>query len=356
MSVRKVAFFDQKDALLELDVTGNTYGPEGLVKHNSNILKNPVAQFPALEELSTICSTCNDSKITYNAANDSFNRIGEPTEAALYTLVEKLGSSDPKIQEKIISLPDADELEKLSFAQKEEISSVVNDCFAEKYKRLNLLEFSRDRKSMSVIVSAKEFTARNSKSITYLHCKGAPESVLDRCSSVLIGGNVVSLTNSLRKKIQDKFLGWAGQKALRVLGFARVVNPQVPSKLESSDFLKIESEMTFVGLVGMLDPPRPEVKDAIQKCRTAGIRVVVITGDNKKTAESICRQIGIFSSNEDLKNRSFTGHEFDAMTPQQKLDACLNADLFSRTEPSHKSELVDILKSKGYIVAMVLLE
>jgi Ca2+ transporting ATPase len=111
--------------------------------------------------------------------------------------------------------------------------------------------------------------------------------------------------------------------------------------------------MIFVGLVGMMDPPRPEVREAIQTCRRAGVRVIVITGDNKKTAESICRLIGIFGDNEDLTKKSYTGRDLDDMSDSQKLDAALHANLFSRTEPNHKQELVNILQQSGLVVAMV---
>jgi Ca2+ transporting ATPase len=111
--------------------------------------------------------------------------------------------------------------------------------------------------------------------------------------------------------------------------------------------------MTFVGMVGMLDPPRAEVFDAIAKCRQAGVRVIVITGDNKETAESICRQIGVFKPNENLKGKSFTGRELDDMSEADKVKAATTASLFSRTEPAHKQELVNILQKHGAIVAMV---
>jgi Ca2+ transporting ATPase len=110
--------------------------------------------------------------------------------------------------------------------------------------------------------------------------------------------------------------------------------------------------MTLIGLVGMLDPPRPEAAEAIQKCKAAGIRVVVITGDNKNTAETICRQIGVFGPNEDLAGKSYTGREFDNLSESEKLEAAKHASLFSRTEPTHKSKLVDLLQSAGEVVAM----
>ena len=111
--------------------------------------------------------------------------------------------------------------------------------------------------------------------------------------------------------------------------------------------------MTCVGLVGMMDPPRPEVKDSIALCHSAGIRVIVITGDNKNTAESICRQIGVFSPDEDLTGKSFTGREWDQLPAAEKRRVLMHANLFSRTEPTHKSELVDILQQLGFVVAMV---
>jgi P-type Ca2+ transporter type 2A len=110
--------------------------------------------------------------------------------------------------------------------------------------------------------------------------------------------------------------------------------------------------MTLVAIVVMLDPPRPEVADAIRRCHDAGIRVVVITGDNQHTAESICRQIGVFSVGENLSGKSYTGREFDEMRPEEQLYVAQTANLFSRTESSHKSLLVDLLQSSGDIVAM----
>lgn len=103
----------------------------------------------------------------------------------------------------------------------------------------------------------------------------------------------------------------------------------------------------------MLDPPRTEVCDAIQQCRHAGIRVIVITGDNKGTAEAICRRIGVFEEGESTEGLSYTGREFDDFSPEEQAEVCLRARLFARVEPAHKSKIVEYLQANGDITAMV---
>lgn len=115
----------------------------------------------------------------------------------------------------------------------------------------------------------------------------------------------------------------------------------------------MQTNLTFVGCVGMLDPPRLEVASSVKLCRQAGIRVIMITGDNKGTAVAICRRIGIFTQDEDVTLKAFTGREFDELSLSQQRDACLNARCFARVEPSHKSKIVEFLQSLDEITAMV---
>lgn len=108
-----------------------------------------------------------------------------------------------------------------------------------------------------------------------------------------------------------------------------------------------------MGCVGMLDPPRPEVAACITRCYRAGIRVVMITGDNKGTAVAICRRLGIFEETEDVTGKAFTGREFDDLSPEQQRHACRTARCFARVEPAHKSRIVENLQSFNEITAMV---
>jgi Ca2+ transporting ATPase len=187
--------------------------------------------------------------------------------------------------------------------------------------------------------------------------KGAPESILERCSYVLQGpeGSRVSLTKSHAKLLSEEVVEY-GNRGLRVMAIASVNdvsgNTLLKKASTTEDYVKLEQNMTLIGLIGMLDPPRPEVADSIKKCHQAGIRVIVITGDNPNTAESICRQIGVFGPNEDLTGKSFTGREFDSLSEAEQIKAVQTASLFSRTEPSHKSKLVDLLQSMNHVVAM----
>ena len=266
----------------------------------------------------------------------AYANVGEPTEAALKVLAEKLPCPDKEL---------ADTLPSLSAAAR---ASAVNDFYERSIPRLMTFEFSRDRKMMSVLVQ------RNGTGS--LFAKGAPESILERSTNVLINGKTIPLTMELRASLLQQTVKY-GNQGLRTLALAYVDNVPLETShyaAESTkDYSRFEQNLTFVSLVGMLDPPRPEVKAAVANCKAAGIRVICITGDNKGTAETICRQIGIFGEHEDLTGKSYTGREFESLSHDEKLAAVMRASLFSRTEPGHKSQLVDLLQSQGLVVAMV---
>ncbi|KAL6590522.1 Ca-transporting ATPase [Neocallimastix californiae] len=334
MSVKNVFTINNEQGKAdEYTIGGSTYRPRGDVKKNGSKQENPIKYNTALKELSVIASLCNEAKIVYNADHDSFTNVGEPTEAALTVLVEKLGT-------------DSDNLSTVD--EKVKSCSFINDSIQSQYEKLITFEFSRDRKSMSVLAKSKSTGNKD------LFVKGAPEQILERCTTVFTEqSGIVNLTQNIKSIILKKIDEWA-EDGLRVLAFAVIKNSDIDpnSKIDPKNFSTYESNMTFVGLTGMMDPPRKEVLDSIKKCKEAGIRVIVITGDNKKTAESICKQIGIFEPEEDISKKSYTGREFDELSEEEKKKVVLTANLFSRVEPLHKQELVDLLKSQGFIVAM----
>jgi Ca2+ transporting ATPase len=338
MSVSRVAVVSsQAGDLQELSVDGTSYEPIGAVNVLSGKDNVSPVQNSVLNDVSMISSLCNDARIVYDESADTFGCIGEPTEAALQVLAEKFGTADAAFNQNLNTL------------SKNDRSTACCDYYNSHSQRVATLEFTRDRKSMSVIV-------KNSSQKHTLLVKGAPENILDRCNMVRLSESegAVPLTPVLREILNEKVLEYGKGMSLRCIGLAKIenVDPSQFNLREQSEFIKYESNMTFVGVVGMMDPPRPEVADSIMECKTAGIRVIVITGDNKNTAEAICRQIGVFDTDEDLTGKSYTGREFDALSDAEKVQAIKRANLFSRTEPSHKQQLVDLLKANGEIVAM----
>merc|ERR1712127_383851 len=216
------------------------------------------------------------------------------------------------------------------------------------------LEFSRDRKSMSVMCSPK--SANRNDQGARMFIKGAPEGVLERCAFVRVNGVKLPMTAEARNQILAKIGEYGtGADTLRCLALATVDDPVAKGDMNLEDatkFAQYETNATFVGAVGMLDPPRLEVRSALTQCKKAGIRVIMITGDNKATAEAICRKIGIFGENESSDGKAFTGREFDDLTTPQQKEACLHARLFARVEPSHKSKIVEYLQKNGDVTAM----
>ncbi|KAJ4300975.1 hypothetical protein N0V90_003064 [Kalmusia sp. IMI 367209] len=338
MSVNKIVFITEDGrGLEEFDVEGTSFAPEGRVSIQGQTREDLAATSETVRQICEVTALCNDSAITLDSKSGQHALIGEPTEGALRVLVEKVGTPDRQYNVTRASISPA---ERLHHASK---------YYENRYPRQATYEFSRDRKSMSVLV-------QNSTSQRLL-VKGAPESILDRCTHVIVGenGKKVQLNKQLAGLLAKEVVDY-GKKGLRILALASVdnigSNPLLKGAKTTKDYAKLEQNMTLIGLVGMLDPPRPEVRASIAKCRSAGIRVIVITGDNQNTAETICRQIGVFGPNEDTTGKSYTGREFDDLSESEKMEAAKRASLFSRVEPTHKQKLVDLLQKAGEVVAM----
>ncbi|KAK4787617.1 hypothetical protein SAY86_011450 [Trapa natans] len=314
--------------MAEYTVSGTTYAPEGFIFDDNGAKLELPAQLPCLLQIAMCSSLCNESILQYNPDKGNYEKIGESTEVALRVLVEKVG------------LPGFDPVPaSLNVLSKHERASYCNHYWENQLKKVSVLEFSRDRKMMSVLCSRKH--------MELMFSKGAPESILSRCTSVLCNddGSTVPLTPDVRAELEARFNRFAGKETLRCLALALKRMPLGQKTLSFDD----EKDMIFIGLVGMLDPPREEVRNAMLSCLTAGIRVIVVTGDNKSTAESLCHKIGAFDHLIDFSGHSFTASEFEELPALQQTLALQRMALFTRVEPSHKRMLVEALQHQNEV-------
>ncbi|GAB2293758.1 Calcium-transporting ATPase 3, endoplasmic reticulum-type [Dionaea muscipula] len=334
MSVSKISVLHsiQPDPnTVEYGVTGTTYAPEGVIYGDAGAQLEFPAQLSCLLHMAMCSALCNESTLQYNPEKANYEKIGEPTEVALRVLAEKVGLPG------FDSMPSA-----LNLLSKHDRASYCNRYWENQFKKVSTLEFCRDRKMMSVLCSRKQSAV--------MFSKGAPESILSRCTSILCNedGRTVPLSANVQAELEARLNSFAGKETLRCLALALKPMPMGQQILSLED----ERDLTFIGLVGMLDPPREEVRDAILSCMTAGIRVVVVTGDNKTTAESLCRKIGAFDHLEDFVGYSYTASEFEELPALQKTLALQRLVLFTRVEPAHKRMLVEALQNQNEVVAM----
>ncbi|MBA0732404.1 hypothetical protein Gogos_016501, partial [Gossypium gossypioides] len=336
MAVSKlIAIGSRPGTLQAFDVEGTTYNP-----FDGKIRGWAAGEMDAnLQMIAKICAVCNDAGVEQSGSH--YVATGMPTEAALKVLVEKMGLPE----ENGSSSGHGDHQRCCQAWNKLE-------------QRIATLEFDRDRKSMGVIVNSS--TGQKA-----LLVKGAVENLLERSSFMqLRDGSIIEL-DQYSKDLILQSLHEMSTDALRCLGFAYKEEPfefttyngdeDHPAHqllLNPSNYSSIESKLIFAGLVGLRDPPRKEVRQAIEDCKAAGIRVMVITGDNKNTAEAICREIGVFGSSEDISSRSLTGKDFMDHPNQKNHLRQSGGLLFSRAEPRHKQEIVRLLKEDGEVVAM----
>eukprot|EP00208_Stichococcus_sp_RCC1054_P004292 CAMPEP_0206141516 /NCGR_PEP_ID=MMETSP1473-20131121/13205_1 /ASSEMBLY_ACC=CAM_ASM_001109 /TAXON_ID=1461547 /ORGANISM="Stichococcus sp, Strain RCC1054" /LENGTH=1055 /DNA_ID=CAMNT_0053536117 /DNA_START=143 /DNA_END=3310 /DNA_ORIENTATION=+ len=366
MSVARLVCLSDAKRLARYQVSGTTFAPEGEIREeNGQSVKQP-GDVPCLLAIGQCSALCNDSSLYYDPDRSSsgagssgggttgpslggYHRIGEATEVALRVLAEKIGL------EGYAHMPDA--LRGLSRAER---VTYCNDAWRADVPRLAVLDFSRDRKMMSVL------TASPRGGSPTLFLKGAPEAVLSRCTNAIgnAGGRSTPfpLTPALRAAIMQQVEELGSTQALRCLAFA--CRTMAPSQHQVT--LEDEAELTFLGVAAMHDPPRPEVGPAIATCRSAGIRVLVVTGDNKATAEAVCRAVGVLDrvstqssaslaemgASDPDNGTALTGAEFDQLTGSEQKAALNSMAVFARVEPSHKQRLVELLKAQGHVVAM----
>jgi P-type Ca2+ transporter type 2C len=211
----------------------------------------------------------------------------------------------------------------------------ARDNFIDKKKlikenpKLKEFPFNSDRKMMSIVRTS------NGRKINYV--KGAPEKIIERCDYEMINGSKVRIYEEDRKRLIKAYEDLA-KKGLRVLGFAY-------KEVKELDQENAEQGLIFAGLQGMIDPPRKEVKNAIKQCKEAGIKVLMITGDSKLTAEAVAKEIG-------LTGRSVSSSELDKMSDKELFYQINDIGVFSRISPESKLRLINILKQRNEIVAM----
>lgn len=206
----------------------------------------------------------------------------------------------------------------------------------EKYPRVGEIPFDSMRKLMTTVHRDGEGFVQ--------YTTGAPDVVIGKCTSALIDGREVEMTDELRETLFKENKKLADQ-ALRVLASGRKTYIKTPESYEPD---KMEQGLCFLGLVGMIDPVRPEVKDAIEKCRSAGIRPIMITGDHKDTAVAIARELGIIEEGQ----YAITGAELSKMDDATFAKEFKNISVYARVQPEHKTRIVNQWRAAGYVTAM----
>ena len=254
---------------------------------------------PNEEQLATAMALCTNADVDENGKG-----TGEPDEVALINYAATL------------NLPKA--------------------TLVEKYPRVGEVPFDSGRKMMSTV---------HSKANGFVQfTKGAPDEILKKCTHADINGEVVEMNDEIRAKIMEENTRM-GNKALRVFAVAYKTYDALPETIDSAS---LEFDMTFIGLTGMIDPVRPEVKDAIVECRTAGIKPIMITGDHINTAKAIARELGILTDD----SQAMMGADIDKYTDEEFEAIVENICVYARVQPEHKTRIVNAWRNKGYVTAM----
>jgi P-type Ca2+ transporter type 2C len=286
-----------------IKVTGVGYAPDGEFTFEDKKIDPSSAE---LRTLLTTAALCNDAKLEKDPTSERWVIKGDPTEGALIVTAAKAG------------------------LWKEELEK--------QQRRIGEIPFSSETKRMTTLHAAP------GKKIAYM--KGAPEIVLEKCTKMLADGKVRKTTQSDRVQILKVTEAMARQ-ALRNLGFAF---KELPENVETIDE-KDEADFVFVGIMGMIDPPREEVKEAIYTCKKAGISVVMVTGDHKLTAVAVAKELNLLGENEE-EGSVLTGEELEKMSDEQLAEIVEKVVIYARVSPEHKMRIVKAWKAKGRVVAM----
>ncbi len=298
-------------------VTGEGYHPSGEFWMKDELV--PPENYADLQALLLACVLCNDAVL--HPENGEWTILGDPTEGALLALAGKSGLDKTK---KDRWLP-----------------------------RVAEFPFDSDRKRMSVMVDAQGHRHESTMSLAlvdhsrqpyFMFTKGSPELTLERCTHIEAGDRILQLTDTDRQRILLQNNDLAG-RGLRVLGFAYKTLSEIPPEASEDES---ERDLVWLGLVGMLDAPRPEVRDAVARCRSAGIRPVMITGDHQLTAQAVAQDLGIAKAGD----RVLTGRELEKLS-QSELEAQVEqVSVYARVSPEHKLRIVQALQHQKHIVAM----
>ncbi|RPI04008.1 MAG: calcium-transporting P-type ATPase, PMR1-type [Ignavibacteriae bacterium] len=280
-----------------LEVSGAGYKPKGTFSIDG--VEFDHAQDRDLTELFYAGVLCSDTVLHLNG--DEWEVLGDPTEGGVIVAAMK--------------------------------ADILRDEMMNQYPRVNEIPFTSERKRMTTI-------HQHNKGY-YAFSKGAPEVILGTCSFVSRNGKPVPLTDAERKDIVDHGHRM-GEDALRVLGFAeKILEPD-----ETID-ARVEHDMVFLGLMGMIDPPRPEVKQAIKLCEQSGIKPVMITGDHKITAVAVARELGILNN-----GGVITGTELEHLSDEDLEKRVESINVYARIAPVHKMRIVTAFMNLGHVVAM----
>jgi Ca2+-transporting ATPase len=296
MTVRRI-YADQKF----LEVTGVGYEPKGEFKLGIEVVK-PEGD---AELLLRIGALCNNAQLRKKNEENSWEIFGDPTEGALIVAAEKAALGKEKL--------------------------------GEVFPRVREIPFTSERKLMTTVHKTPQ-----DKVVAYL--KGAPETILEKCTHILENGKEVKLTEAKVNKVLQANEQLASN-ALRVLAMAY---KQLPSASEKYEDDAIERDLVFVGLEGMIDPPREEAIKANETCQKAGIRTVMITGDHKLTALAVAKEVGIFREGDLV----LTGIELDKLGDTEFEQEVEKVSVYARVSPEHKLRIVNGWKKRGHIVAM----